>query len=448
MRDPNRRARLSKVCRTIVWMLAGFGLVVIVEGVSKGGLRHRLLAAFIGAGFLLPLGVPWLLGRKWDSIRVKVLLLVGSTAVSLLALEAGIRLIRPSSFQHPEIMEHPVRGFSMRPNRGGMDARGFRNVEALERADIVCIGDSQTYGSSVRLSETFPVALGERFGRSVYNMSLGGYGPVQYLALTKTAIELRPKAIVVGFYFGNDLVNAHTAIGIPHWARLQDPKRTYERPLGASPHTPEPNLAMNVLALLKHSSKLVRYLHSEVSFRMKQSRYLADTYWREPGAPRYDGGNIQTLFTPKLRLGPLQLSSGQVRDGLRITEQCLIEMNALCDRAGVRMVLLLLHTKEFYYHRFLTARGDAAAGSLAELAAAEVTMTTRIKGIAERLGAGLIDPKQKVLEALREDRALWPPNSDGHFTAAGCALVAEVIHEQLLKICPELATNTSPVNNR
>ena len=75
-------------------------------------------------------------------------------------------------------------------------------------------------------------------------------------------------------------------------------------------------------------------------------------------------------------------------------------------------------------------------------------MTTRIKGIAERLGAGLIDPTQKVLEALREDRALWPPNSDGHFTAAGCALVAEVIHEQLLKICPELATNTSPVKNR
>ena len=68
---------------------------------------------------------------------------------------------------------------------------------------------------------------------------------------------------------------------------------------------------------------------------MKESKYLADTYWQEPGAPRYEGGNIPTLFTPKLRLGPLQLSSGMVRDGLRITEQCLTEMDALCDRAGV-----------------------------------------------------------------------------------------------------------------
>ena len=44
--------------------------------------------------------------------------------------------------------------------------------------------------------------LAKLSGESVYNMSLGGYGPIQYLYLLQNlAVKLRPKTVIVGFYF-------------------------------------------------------------------------------------------------------------------------------------------------------------------------------------------------------------------------------------------------------
>lgn len=60
------------------------------------------------------------------------------------------------------------------PNSPGHDVRGFRNAASPEAADVVAIGDSQTWGINVRQEETWPSVL-KRVGKvSVYSMSLGG----------------------------------------------------------------------------------------------------------------------------------------------------------------------------------------------------------------------------------------------------------------------------------
>lgn len=84
------------------------------------------------------------------------------------------------------------------------DDRGFRNPSALDSATVVALGDSHTYGSSVSSKETWPSILSARLGEDVYNMGLGGLGPAKNDVNLSIAIELNPKLIVFGLYFGND----------------------------------------------------------------------------------------------------------------------------------------------------------------------------------------------------------------------------------------------------
>ena len=92
-----------------------------------------------------------------------------------------------------------------------MTPGAFRNARRPETADIVCIGDSMTYGVIVPASESWPVILAKLSGESVYNMGLGGYGPIQYLYLLQNlAVKLRPRTVIVGFYFGNDFFDVYT----------------------------------------------------------------------------------------------------------------------------------------------------------------------------------------------------------------------------------------------
>ncbi len=84
------------------------------------------------------------------------------------------------------------------------DARGYRNREALKQADIVALGDSFTYGTGALESAWVPI-LGNRLQEAVYNMGLPGTGPLLNLQHLSQALDLHPKVIIFGFYFGNDL---------------------------------------------------------------------------------------------------------------------------------------------------------------------------------------------------------------------------------------------------
>lgn len=86
-----------------------------------------------------------------------------------------------------------------------IDARGFRNPEALTHADIVLLGDSFTEGSRVTDQHTWPYRLRNRTNRSIYNLANSGDDPQKYLAkLRYYGQSMAPELIVVGLYEGND----------------------------------------------------------------------------------------------------------------------------------------------------------------------------------------------------------------------------------------------------
>src|SRR6516225_10214043 len=128
------------------------------------------------------------------SILGNIVLFLISVTVALVAAEFAARIfLDPVDYLKPtlvvdDFLDHRVVGHT-----GGHDAWGFRNREVPSRAEIVCIGDSMTYGVAARARDSWPAALAKMRGATTYNMSLGGYGPIQYLYLMRTqAVELHP----------------------------------------------------------------------------------------------------------------------------------------------------------------------------------------------------------------------------------------------------------------
>ena len=92
------------------------------------------------------------------------------------------------------------------------DEKGFRNPKVPETTDIVALGDSQTYGSGVRAEQSWPRVLESISALSVYNMGLGGYGPVHSFLLWDEAMELKPEIVIEAIYAGNDLHDAYSIV--------------------------------------------------------------------------------------------------------------------------------------------------------------------------------------------------------------------------------------------
>src|SRR3989344_1251169 len=149
------------------------------------------------------------------------------TAVSIVAaLALGEILLRQFVPVEPTIPD-PILGFRMNPKLPDWDEHGFRNPAVLDHADIIAIGDSQTEGNNAAQEDAWPQELSRLAGKSVYQMAVGGYGPIQYLALSERGVELKPNVVLIGFYAGNDLSEALSmAYGNEHWSRFRDPAFT------------------------------------------------------------------------------------------------------------------------------------------------------------------------------------------------------------------------------
>src|SRR5262245_27437148 len=115
-------------------------------------------------------------------------------------------LFPPQVFAEPLLPDADL-GHRGNPQFPGHDANGFRNTAVPDTADIIAIGDSHTYGTSVASNQAWPRVLERLTSCRVYSMALGGYGPLQYLALARRAVQFKPRVLLVGIYFGNDFYN-------------------------------------------------------------------------------------------------------------------------------------------------------------------------------------------------------------------------------------------------
>ena len=341
-------------------------------------------------------------------------------------------LPRRLMFEAPRLIVEPRLGHILAPDCGEADALGFRNAAVPERADVIFVGDSQTYGFALRRSESLPATFATLTGRPAYGMALGGYGPVQYRELLHRALRLHLDAFVVVLYFGNDLVDAHRFAGLKGAEDLRDPGRTYpQRPTDAEYETDVvPNLAVGATEALTRTSCLANWLAFRTKALLKTAPAFTAIYGQERDAPAFAGGAIATLFTPHYREAAVDGRDAAVRDGLRITLRCLDDIAVRCRAAGVRPVLVPLLTKETVYRDLLVARGEDTR-ALDALAAAESSVRDTVVAAASTAGWRIADPTAAFLTALGAGRPMWPRIADGHLAAGGVAVLAGVVRDAL-----------------
>ena len=104
-------------------------------------------------------------------------LFVGVIAVVLLLLAAeGVARLffSPTDYLWRRLVPDETLRHRVEPHSRGHDAWGFRNRTVPSKADIVALGDSQTYGTSSLARHAWPKLLGKSVGKEVYNMSIGG----------------------------------------------------------------------------------------------------------------------------------------------------------------------------------------------------------------------------------------------------------------------------------
>jgi hypothetical protein len=93
-----------------------------------------------------------------------------------------------------------------------LDSHGFCNpprVAERTSADVVTIGDSLTFCTSVKPEDTATAILEREIGKTTYNLGVPGIGMREYLELfRKYGMPLNPEVVIMNVYEGNDLRDA------------------------------------------------------------------------------------------------------------------------------------------------------------------------------------------------------------------------------------------------
>ncbi|MEM7403641.1 MAG: SGNH/GDSL hydrolase family protein [Pseudomonadota bacterium] len=401
--------------------------------------------------------------RKLALYALMTVLVVGSIEAALqLAAALSSRaawLLGPpevvgQSTDEPVSLTDPVLTWRPNPAFPEHDRNGFRNVRVPDRARIVALGDSQTYGTGVQPSEAWPKQLEALLDEPVYSMAFGGWGPAHSWLLIDDALQLRPDVVVVAVYSGNDLYDAFDlvykrgqapALKNPSRGRSADiqaressePLRvTVGRMFNLGAPAPPPSGDSLDSSSISRSARSVRLLlshHSRTYGLLRRLRYeLRADLWERAKAfaamhPRFtevlELSDRRTVLTPAYRLTALDLDDVRILEGRRIVVEALDRAHARVSAAGARFVTLLIPTKELV---FASQQHPASATYLSLLKNERSFWHGLKKALADR-GIEYVDALPALRTALARGPQPYQVTTDGHPTKHGHQAIAGLV---------------------
>jgi hypothetical protein len=340
-----------------------------------------------------------------------------------------------------------LRGNPLRPDA---DARGYRNLRRPEVAEIVTLGDSQTWGPSDDFRESWPALLSKGIGHPVYNMALPGYGPGHYLLQLDEALSLKPKLLIVAPYFGNDFYDSFAVFlrhrelskGIsPHLVE-EALEREHRRPIQTDIEILS-SFAENPLLANKTVSPIRRWL-SDNSRIYGLLRAVRDRFDPPPVTPVlspnldvaaaaltsqkreyvsvFKGSDWKTILTSPYRNRVLDDTDPRIRAGFELSRYAVDQIAARCREAGVDLLIVLIPTKENVF--FSRVPSPESHSELQALVENEERLKAEWINDLQRHGISYID----VLNPLRQAAVQpYPENVDGHPNHDGYAIIAREI---------------------
>ena len=378
----------------------------------------------------------------------KTLIVLAAVIASLLVAEGVTRVFfDPVDYLWPRQSPDEILRLKINPNSRAHDSWGFRNKYVPERADIVAIGDSQTYGISALARYTWPETLERLTGKEVYNLAIGGYGPAEYFYLMEhKALQLKPDLIIAGFYLGNDLADSYEAVyTVPHWEDLRNPDLAIiDDTKGGGSGKPEEKKSPPPKTL-RTGFKYITYVITDwfaghsVLYRIVTETYLGDMIRQRRMIDRGEEivmfrdneHGINTGFTPETRLQGLDLTKPHLQEGLSLALGFFNRMNEAAEKNGIRFLVVIIPTKETVFEEFIEGN-DSLSGSrkIDRLIENERQVNEIAKSYFEEHNISYLD----VLEPLRQavpNEQIYPNNYNGHSNKNGYGIIAESIYQYL-----------------
>jgi len=286
------------------------------------------------------------------------------------------------------------------------DADGFRNAEPRpERAEIVAVGDSWTFGFGVDDSAAWTRILDDSLRPArVVNLGLIGAGPAQYTrVLERFGLPLHPRVILYGVFPGNDLDDQEA---FDAWQRA---------------------------GVRGNFAEWRTYGERGRSQPLWQRSYLAvavEEGWKYRGE-RFAGRTIRLADGSPLQLSPARLvvKLKRSRPGEPAFDHVLAavaEAREAAERTGAHLVVLVFPTKEEVY---LPLRGEPAP-----------ELVARWLPELRRFGAPVVD-----LTGALQGRPDGPPlffEVDGHANVEGNRVLAAAVLDYLRGHAAELGLSS------
>lgn len=343
------------------------------------------------------------------------------------------------------------------------DSNGFRNPKVLDKAEIVAVGDSFTYGTRVGPRQTWPYHLSRLSDQSVYNMSFGGYGGVEGLMLLERAIPMDPAVIVFATYNGNDLVEAYNAVYIrnlfPEFKTQNSAKKdaiaTLERsdPLGVKVTEitqlmwSGPNHQNSDSAAVSQKTspwKMVKQLKlMRLFFAIEnavQKTFVDTPAYRYKKVKQnnsstlyevFDTQNFKTLFTPAYRRIAMNLDDARIEEGLNISLQAIKRMSEMSQSNSIHYLVLLIPTKERVFYELYPESNMKPSESMSWLIKEEEQIRSRTMSFLDENHISCIDLLPVLRNCFKSGQQPYFMDSDGHFNETGQAAVAEAVWQSI-----------------
>ena len=215
-----------------------------------------------------------------------------------------------------------------------------------------------TYGVMVPARESWPVILAKLSGETVYNMGLGGYGPIQYLYLLQNlAVKLRPKTVIVGFYFGNDLFDVYNMVrSNKHWSKYENVETANLGQGGELIYPRGPGKFLGGLRdWLSRNSMLYALVTERSIFDFIRDRELTAHGASDSDLIRYRDEKHQVTFNLAIRF--LNLRDPRIQNAMQVTGHIMSDIQSVAEKRGMRLIIALFPTKERVYGKLIQQAG-------------------------------------------------------------------------------------------
>jgi hypothetical protein len=274
---------------------------------------------------------------------------------------------------------------------GPNDLLGFRNRAIPHSANIVILGDSQTYGNNAVIEQNWPgfmLAGLKSEGVTVYNMSVGGWAAPQYLDMFGKARVFRPEVIIIAFYTGNDPLEGFMQVyGNPYWQGLIPDKTltAEDAPKVAFP-APEEELWT-------------------VEFK--------------------DG--VKTVFTPSLRLAS-NFDHPAVHAGYKIMAEVARLVAGVVADLEVKVFFTIIPTKELVYAQKVSTEGLHAPQDYQTLIVQEKANLEQLaRQIQSYPQVEYVDVLQPLQQHALQAAKLYREDENGHPISAGYEVIGRIL---------------------